>query len=267
MTQYAALFRIRFISRLQYRWVALGALAARFTWGMMEVLAFIAIYRSSAAEMPMTLGQTVSYVWMQQTLIILFSVVFGDGEIYESISSGAIAYDLTRPMGLYGRWFCQSVGNRLAATCVNCVPAALIACLLPAPYGLTLDLSAARAALFALSAALGFMCVVSFAMIMYSTLFYTISHRGIRIIVTALTSFLSGGIIPLSFFPANALAVVRLLPFASMQNTPLLIFNGALSGAEAARAIGLQAAWFVIMAAAGRAMIAMCVKRVVSQGG
>ena len=62
----------------------------------------------------MTLTQTVSYVWMQQILFVLLRGVVGDAEIYSTIAEGSIAYELVRPVSLYGRWFSQSTANRIA---------------------------------------------------------------------------------------------------------------------------------------------------------
>lgn len=265
MRMYMSMFRIRFINSLQYRAAAIGEVAGRLLWSIMEILAFTALYRH--AQFPMELSQTVSYLWIQQTLFVLFSVVFGDNEIYSSIQSGSIAYELTRPVNLYWCWFSQSAANRVSFTVINCIPALLIALLIPAPYGLPLPPDPWHFILFLFSAVLGLLLVVAFAMLMYISLFYIISQRGVKIIVTALTSFLSGGIIPLPFFPEPVLKVVKLLPFASMQNTPLLIYNGSLGGPEAFRAVGLQLIWLFLFFLGGWAFMGRSLRRVVVQGG
>lgn len=267
MSMYLSVFRIRFINSLQYRTVALGAMVTRFAWGFMEILAFAALYRTGNAEFPMEFSQTVSYLWMQQTLIVLFSVVYSDNEIYSAIGSGSIAYDLVRPMDLYGRWFCQSAANRLAFTMLNCLPALLVAFIMPEPYRMSLTLTAGQFLLFLLSILLAFCVVVAFAMLMYISLFYIISQRGVRIIVTAITTFLSGGIIPLPFFPAPVLAVVKLLPFAAMQNMPLLIYSGNIAGVEAVKGIVFQIFWLAVLLFIGRLTMGRALKKVIVQGG
>lgn len=138
-----ALLRIRLINGLQYRFVAYGMIATRFLWSLMEVLAYTALYRGGYA-MPMDYRQIVSYLWMQQVLLALFSVVFSDGEIDAAITGGGIAYELVRPTGLYGRWFCQAAANRIAPTVTSCLPALVLAFLMPAPYTMSLPGSAAQ---------------------------------------------------------------------------------------------------------------------------
>lgn len=106
MRKYLCVFRLRMLDGLQYRSVVLGAIVTRLLWALMEVLAYTALYSVSDASFPMTLSQTISYIYMQQALYTLFLVVFSDAEIYASITSGSIAYELLRPIDLYSYWFC-----------------------------------------------------------------------------------------------------------------------------------------------------------------
>jgi ABC-2 type transport system permease protein len=252
---------------MQYRAVMLGEIIARFAWGFTEILAYTALYRTGYVDFPMEISQTVTYIWMQQTLIVLFSVVFSDEEIYSTIANGTIAYELVRPVDIYGRWFCQSAANRVAFTILNCLPTLLVAFFMPEPFRLSLPINMGHLFLFLLSIVLALCNVVSFAMLMYISLFYMMSQRGIKIMVTALTAFLSGGIIPLPFFPAPLLSVVRLLPFAAMQNMPLLIYSGSIVGLEAVKGIAFQIVWLMILLLIGQLSMRHALKRVIVQGG
>jgi ABC-2 type transport system permease protein len=267
MKMYLSLFRIRFINSLQYRAVTIGAIVTRFAFGLMEILAYTTLYSTGFIDFPMEFSQTVSYLWMQQILMILFSVVFSDEEIYSSIGSGSIAYELVRPVDLYSRWFCQSAANRVAFTILNCLPALLVALIMPEPYRMSLPLSVGQFLLFLLSTVLALCVVVAFAMLMYISLFYMTSQRGVKIMVTALTAFLSGGVIPLPFFPAPVLEVVQLLPFAAMQNMPLLIYSGNIVGMDAVKGIAFQMFWLATMLLIGQVTMRYALKKVIVQGG
>lgn len=267
MKMYLSVFRIRFINSLQYRAVAVGAILTRFVWVFMEIMAYSALYRSGIAALPMEYSQTVSYIWMQQTLMMFFSVVFSDEEIYSAIGNGSIAYELARPMDLYNRWFCQAASNRVAFTVLNCLPVFLAAFIMPEQYRMSLPADMGQILLFLLSTVLALGVVAAFAMLMYISLFYLVSQRGIKIIVTALTTFLSGGVIPLPFFPVPVLAVVKLLPFAAMQNMPLLIFSGNITGVDALKGIGFQLFWFAALVLIGKLTMGQALKKVIVQGG
>jgi len=111
------------------------------------------------------------------------------------------------------------------------------------------------------------MLVISFTMLIYITIFYTISPLGTRIIVTNIFGFLSGELIPLPFFPESLRKVVEILPFASMHNTPFLIYNGVYKTEEAVFKILLQLIWFVILFCIGKVWMNKALRRVVVQGG
>lgn len=267
MKTYLAIFRIRFINSLQYRAAALGGMATQFAWGFMEILAFAAFYKTNPAAFPMEFSHTVSYIWMQQAFLALFMVWFFEAEIFNSISSGGIAYELARPVDLYGRWFSQTIANRVAKTALRCLPILLIAILVPEPYRMSLPPNASQFFLFLVSVVLSLGVVVSFSMLIYITTFYTLSATGVRIIAAALADFMAGSIIPLPFFPQPFRAIAQLLPFASMQNMPLRIYSGNIAGSAALWGMGLQVFWLVILILIGRVMMNKALGKVVVQGG
>lgn len=264
MNAYYSLFRMRMLTGMQYRSVFWFQILTRFLWGFLEVLAFHAIYRTGG-EFSMTLSQTVSYVYMQQVTFSMFSVVFGDGDIQSAIARGDVATALCRPMDLYSHWFSLAAGTRLSAALI-CLPAIFPALLMPKPFRATLP-SLGQFGLFVLSALLALGVTVSCAMLMYISLFWLVSQRGIRVIVTAVTHFLSGGVIPLAFFPEKLRGVLELTPFASMQSTPLMIFCGAMSVREALPALLLQVFWLIVLTGLGRLLMSRALHRVVVQGG
>ena len=104
-------------------------------------------------------------------------------------------------------------------------------------------------------------------MLIYALCFFTISPMGIRIVAMSLMELLSGSVLPLPFLPDKLRAVLELLPFASMQNVPLRIYAGQIAGRERAFTMALQAAWLVLLAAAGKALMNRALRRVVVQGG
>ena len=128
-------------------------------------------------------------------------------------------------------------------------------------------MSLLQALAFFISVFLALGLVVSFAMIMFITLFYTISQRGIKIIVTAVSSFLSGGMIPLAFFPEKILTILKYLPFSPMQSTPLLIYSGNITGTEILKGIAMQIIWMIILIVIGKVLMNHSIKHVVVQGG
>ena len=267
MKKYLAVFRLRFSNTLQYRAAALAGLATQFAWGFMEIFAFAAFYRTNAAAFPMTLQRTAAYIWIQQAFLALFMTWFWESDISAAIESGSVAYELVRPMDLYSRWFSLAAANRLARCLLRAAPVLIVAFLLPAPYGMPLPPSLGQFALFLLSAALALGVVVSFAMLMYISVFYTLNPLGVQLVGGVFADFLAGGVLPLPFFPQPFRGVAELLPFAAMQNMPLRIYSGDIAGAGAARGVALQIFWLVTMTLLGKILMNRTLKKVVIQGG
>ncbi len=267
MKKYWSVFRIRFLNTLQYRAAALGGVATQFAWGFMELLAFRAFYQADPAAFPMTFEQLSSFIWMRQALLASFAVWFYDKDILESIETGAIAYELVRPVQLYDLWFAKNAGARLSKTVLRCVPVLIVAVLLPKPFGMGPPASLLALALFFVSLAMGFMVVVSMVMLVYISGIHTINSMGARVFFAALSDLLGGSVLPLPFFPDGIREFVELLPFAAGQNVPLRIYSGSLAGADMWRALGLQLFWMVALILAGRLWMRASMRKVAIQGG
>ncbi len=267
MKAYFSVFRIRLINSLQYRAVALGEIVTRFFWAFFEILAFTAVYAADGADFSMAFSQTAAYIWMQQALYAVFSVSYGDADIYEPIRTGGIAYELVRPVDLYTRWLLSGAGNRIAPFCTSFLPVLFLALLLPAPYRLLLPESIPQLLLFLLSTVLGLLITVSISTLMHISMFFTLSHRGTRIIFTAVSNLLSGGLIPLAFFPDRVRAVVQWLPFAAMRDIPLRIYCGTLAGGAVWSSLLLQSLWLVVLVVFGKLCMCASLKKIIVQGG
>lgn len=264
---YRALFRIRFTNSLQYRLAAIAGLVTQFAWGFMYILVFAAFYREGAAAFPMSLEQTVAYVWMQQAFLTLFSIWFWERSIIETVESGDIAYELVRPMDLYGRWVTTIAANRIARCALRAVPIFALGFILPAPFRLALAPDLQTVAAFLLSMVLSLGVAVAFSMLVYISMFYTINSVGVRNIAAISVDFLMGLVVPIPFFPAGFRTFIEFSPFGAMQNVPLLIFNGYLANADLARAVGLQVFWLAVLVVVGRVLMARSLRRVIVQGG
>ena len=267
MTAYAALFRIRLVNSIQYRTAALAGIATQFAWGFMLILSFMAFYRSNPDSFPMTMQQTVSFIWMQQAFMSIFFLWFYDYSIFESVESGHISYDLVRPMDLYSRWFTSTSATRIANATLRCLPILLVGFILPQPFRIALPGSFIQIALFFISMMLSLGVVVAISMLVYISAFFTINCMGTRTIVAVAGDFLSGAVIPIPFFPDRFRRIVELSPFGAMQNLPLRIFNGNIYGMELLQAMILQIFWLVVLVAAGRLFMRRALKRVIAQGG
>jgi ABC-2 type transport system permease protein len=90
---------------------------------------------------------------------------------------------------------------------------------------------------------------------------------GFSILKQSMVNFLSGSMIPLDFLPRIFADPIKLMPFASISYTPVMIFMGKYNGASLISAMLLQVFW-VIMLYAISSLIYTIAKRYLSvQGG
>ena len=267
MKKYLSFFRMRFLMGLQYRTAAIAGMTTQFVWGLMEILVFRAFYAADPSSFPMTFEATANYIWLQQAFLTIFAAWLLEPEIFDCIVDGNVAYELCRPVNIYDMWFARSMASRLSRVVLRCIPILMAAPLLPKPYGISLPPSTGQFCVFLLTLVLSFLVSVSFYMWIYVLTFYTISPMGLRLMVASMVEFLSGGGIPLPFFPEKVRCFLEVLPFAAMQNVPLRVYSGSMTLVETQRAIALQLFWLFVLVIIGRAMCAKAMRHVTLQGG
>ena len=180
MKKYLSFFRIRFLHGLQYRTAAVSGMVTQFVWGAMEILLFRAFYQADSSSFPMTFQALSTYVWLQQAFLALYMAWFWEMELFDSITTGNVAYELCRPVRLYNMWYVRSLAVRLSKAVLRCMPILIVALLLPKPYGLTLPSHPGTWFFTVLSMVLALFIVTALNMVVYMSVFYTISSQGIR---------------------------------------------------------------------------------------
>lgn len=252
---------------LQYRTAALAGMVTQFIWGLMEIILYSAFYRTGAGAFPMTMQATASYIWLQQSFLMLFMTWLVENEILDAIQSGDVAYELCRPVDLYNMWFSRTIANRLSSAALRCLPILVVAFIVPAPYGMALPRDAVTCLLFLLTMSLGFLVTVSLCLLIYVLTFFTLSPQGLQVFFVTLIDFLSGGVIPIPFFPDGIRRVLELLPVGSMQNVPFRVYSGDIAGGECLKAVLIQIFWLVAITALGKMLGGIAIRQVKVQGG
>ena len=97
---------------LQYRIAALAGVATQFAWGGLSLLLYAAFYRADPDAFPMTYPAFSTYIWLQQAFLAFFMTWYYDAALLSSIQDGTVAYELTRPIDLYGMWFTRCIAVR-----------------------------------------------------------------------------------------------------------------------------------------------------------
>lgn len=267
MKQYLTFFKMRLMAGLQYRVAALAGISTQVVWGLLEVMLYRAFYKTNPSLLPMDMQALASYIWMQQAVFSLWNVYGWEQELFQSVQSGTVAYELVRPTNIYAMWTARGLSLRLSRCVLRMAPVLIVGILIPAPYGLRLTISPAVFGVFLASACLTLWLCVSFGMLCYGLTFYVVDPRGIITFVPALSQLLSGDLLPLPFFPERLRRFAELSPFGSLQNVPLRIFCGDISGTELFPAVLLQIFWCLFLTALGYYVLHRGLRRTIIAGG
>ena len=268
---YAALAGARLRAMLQYRAAALAALTTQLFWGLLRLMILDGFYRGAPQASDFGTEHLAAYVWLGQALFALFPFAV-DPVVAERVRGGAVAHELLRPLDLYVHWAAGVAGWRVGMTALRIVPMVLIAAVaLPLlgvrEWSLSPPAGAAAAIGFAASITLGLLIGTAFTLVGQALLLRTVSAAGWNTLMPAVAWFCSGLLVPIPYLPDRVQAVLALLPFAGLMDTPFRIYTGHLAGAAAAQALLVQAAWVVALVAIGRRLVAAGVRKVTIQGG
>ena len=267
---YHAVFRARFQLLLQYRAAALAGFGTQCWWGTIKIMVLAAFLRGAVAS-PMTLSETVDYIWLGQALLTLLPWS-ADAELARMVRSGDVAYERLRPLDTYAFWYARAAARRTATPLLRAIPMVLTAgVLLPllglGQWGLSAPANLGAFGLFALSMVFVVALASAFSTLLDVLVVATLSERGVNTFVAPLSIVFSGSLIPLPLLPDWLQPVMRYQPFAGLLDYPLRIYSGHITGLDALAAIARQAMWAVVMIAIGRAIMQRVMLRLQAQGG
>jgi ABC-2 type transport system permease protein len=268
---YLAIVNARFRMLLQYRAAAVGGLCTQIFFGLVFLGVFEGFYRSSSGVRPMTFPQIVSYVWLGQALLGMLPWN-ADVEVRAMVRSGAVAFELCRPIDLYGLWYARALAWRTAPTVLRAAPMCVLASFcLPLigldEWRLAAPPSFASGVAFAATLVCTLLLGCALTTLINISLLWTISGDGAVILMTALVTFFSGMIVPLPLFPDWALPIVQALPFAGLVDLPFRVFTGHIPPQAVVSVLRHQLVWTAALVIVGRWLLAQGLRRVIVQGG
>ena len=205
----------------------------------------------------------LTFVWLQQGLLMPIGI-FGATttvELGERVRSGEIAVDLYRPADLQLWWLAGDMGRALFQMLGRGVIPFVFGAVF-FPMALPTDVTPWAAFVVTLLLA----AVVSFAIRYLAALsvFWLMDGMGVNQALMITGIFFSGMVLPLNAFPGTLGEIVRVLPWAAQLQMPADVLMGE---SDPLRAYAFQAAWAVVLLAAGRLVQSAATRRVVVQGG
>jgi len=262
MRPYWANFSARFRLLLQYRAAALAGLATQVFWGLIRMMIFTAFYESAVVPPPMSLAQVITYIWLGQAFLMLIPLRL-DGELAQMVRSGNVAYEMLRPVDLYGFWFSRAVAGRTAPTALRALPILFVAGIV----GWLTKPEWTSVAAFALSLVGAVAVGSAITMLMNIAMIWTICGRGVSLMMMAVTYLLCGIVIPLPLYPDSFQRALAILPFRAIMDVPFRLFSGQMPVSGLPAALAHQLIWAVALVLVGRWLLGRAQRRLVVQGG
>jgi ABC-2 type transport system permease protein len=231
-------------------------------FGFMQAYILLAVYEHRTDVGGYDVGDTVTYVWLAQALIMTV-YIFGWEELALRIRDGSIATDLSRPIDPLRYWLAFDLGRAPYHFVFRGIPPFIVGAFVFDLHYPTPGLALA----FAISVVLAVVVSLGFRFLYNVTAFWLLDHRGVLRLSVTVCLFFSGMILPLTFFPDWLRTAAEALPFASILQVPVDVYLGKHVGAGLAGALALQAAWAVALLALARLALARGTRKVVIQGG
>ncbi|MGN0453797.1 MAG: ABC transporter permease [Ruminococcus sp.] len=238
----------------------LGCFISYFIWK--------AVFLSGGSEIinGFTMPQMVVYIF----LMFLTSTLVSSGgtfDIGEEIRDGSIAMRMIKPISYNSTFLFQELGNKIMTVFVLIVPLVAGVEIVSALFTGSVQFNIARFALYIFSCVLAYLVNFYFN-ICFGFIAFVIKYLwGANMMKNCIVGFLSGAIIPLAFLPDVIEKIFLLLPFASLNYTPVMIYMGMYSGAELLYYLGLQLFWVLAFWGLSKFLWKAATKRLCVQGG
>lgn len=229
---------------------------------------WMAIYGSSGQEVlgGLSRSEMVVYVFMVYVTssVVMISI---STKVSDDVVMGTVAMNLIKPIDYRLSLISQAFGALMYRFLVPCIFIwAGLEIYKVTVLGLTLA-GGKEILLYLLSCIMSFLIYVLFDFCFGMIAFFTTYIFGLRLVKEALLGFLTGQLIPISFFPEAVRHVFDFLPFSSMVYTPVMIYLGKYTGSTLMFMLLRQAAWVMILYLLGSFIWKQVTKRLVVLGG
>ena len=246
-----------------YRAATLAGVFTNTVFGVIQAYVLIAVFRERETIGGFDVVDAVTFTFLAQGLLMVVAV-FSWNEIALRVRTGDVVSDLYRPVDFQWYWLAQDYGRAAFHAVARGVPPFVAGAFL---FTLRLSDDPLHWAAFVVSVALAIPISFGIRFAVNLTAFWLLDIRGPNQVVTLVWLFLSGFILPITFFPGWLATAARATPFASVVQLPIELLLGKHEGVAVVGVLATQAAWTVVMLGLGRVVLHAAVRKVVIQGG
>ena len=260
---YFEVARTAFRRQLIYRWANLAGLLTNVFFAILFSYFILALYHARRITGGYDVQDALSYTWLVQAMI-MFVLPFGWYDLMNTIRSGEVVADLSKPCDFYGYWLSRELGRDCYFVLFRAIPTYVIGMLL---FGLYVPGAWHVWLLYLLIIPIGALLGIAYRFLYNIVAFWIIEARAVAVLAGTIALFFTGSYLPLAFFPPWLHLLADWLPFNGLLNVPAEVFLGKLQGSALALEAVRQLGWLVVLTLFARWLSAVAVKRVIVQGG
>ena len=260
---YAEFARVGFVNILAFRLRYFTGIITYFMNVTVYYFIWSAVYGAGQSIAGYNLAQMITYVSVGWIIRSFYWNTIDQEMAYEVIE-GKIAMDLIKPVSVQWMWMSRAMGESAFRLGLLTLPTAAVVGLI---FPVQKPASAQNFLLFAIGV-LGSFFLMGAINFMIGTC--AIPLQSILALIRAkywLIELLSGLLIPITFFPKRVQIILRWLPFEHIAYTPLQMYLGKLSHADALRALAVQWLWVVALLVLAQLWWDRSRRQILIQGG
>jgi ABC-2 type transport system permease protein len=266
---YGHFVRLAFLKFLAYRLRYYTGVVSYTIFVAGHYYLYLALYAGRAAEgLPAEIGgltvrEMVTYVavgWIGRSLY--FNNISRD--LARMVTEGEIAMHLIKPFHLQSVMMAEAVGEAGFRLLMFTLPIMVVVAPL---FGVGGPPDAAALGWTLVSFALSLVIYSQLGFLVGCLAFVMKNIQGVLRAQMVGMDFLTGVIVPFTFFPGWFQAVVAWLPFQCIGYVPVMIYLGKRQGADVASGLLLQVGWALALGLAARLVWRRATRRLTVQGG
>lgn len=227
-----------------------------------------AIYESSTSNelngfsmYEMIIYVVISYITNQLIQINM------DPVIGEEIRNGSIAMNLLKPINYTFRILAEAIGHFSVQLITVAIPTWIgFNILMYIVYG-NITFNIKGLILYIISVLLGFLVMFTLNCIFGLSAFFLSYLWGFTMCKKAILKFFSGELIPLAFYPPAICRILKIMPFATVNDIPVLLYLGKKSIKGIVFSFLIQIIWLVILVVIYKLLWKKAIKHLTIMGG
>ncbi len=256
-----------FQSLLSYRINFFMFIFGEFLTVFVTYYLWMAVYKNSGSNIinGFSMSDMFAYIFMCE---VARNFVFNDAsaDISYDVREGSIAMKLIHPINYRTEVLFRILGEVIYNILFVGVPIFIVVSLtMYFSHGIIINIMCVAG--FLISCFLGFFMYFYFNFIFGLLAFFVTNVWGMNMLKGAIINFLSGLLVPISFFPTWAQKILSFMPFNSLIYTPVMIFLGKYKGTDLINALLIQLIWLIIFGVLGALLWKLAVKRLTISGG